>query len=470
MNVLTIALRQHVAAQEQKQRETTYDKWRLRLHLMPPTGFMNDPNGLCWFKGLWHVFFQYAPASPAGGLKCWGHYTSLDLLHWTYWGAPLLPDEPFDCHGEYSGSAIVAGDVLHLFFSGNLFLQGEPSRAFSIVHVTSEDGFHFSEKQVVIDPRDYPKTCSCQIRDPKVWKDGKDYRMVIGAQTTEKTGALLLYRSHDLEHWQFEQLLRPAQSFGYMWECPDIFIMNGAYYLSVSPQGIAAEEYCYANIFQSVWSPLRGAPHFQYTEWDKGFDFYAPQTFTAPDDRQILYGWMGMDALAGYSNPTIPYGWQHAQTLPRVVTERNGILRQMPVEELSQLRRQPFTVEDHAVLPLPCELALQNPQNGSFTLDFGSGLHFSFREKDAEQKLWFSDNTGCGRTERKAKAERVKNLRIWVDTSSVEIFVNEGEKVFTTRFYPDSDKIALAMHADSPCTLTGWKLDPITIERGQIDV
>ena len=168
MNVLTTVLQQYLSSCEKTQEAHENDKWRLRLHLMPPTGFMNDPNGLCWFKGLWHVFFQYAPSSPEGGLKYWGHYTSPDMLHWTYWGTPLIPDQPFDCHGEYSGSAIVKDDVLHVFCSGNLFLQGNPPRAFSVIHVTSKDGFHFSEKEVVISSEDYPQACSCQIRDPKV--------------------------------------------------------------------------------------------------------------------------------------------------------------------------------------------------------------------------------------------------------------------------------------------------------------
>ena len=99
MNVLTTVLQQYLSSCEKTQEAHENDKWRLRLHLMPPTGFMNDPNGLCWFKGLWHVFFQYAPSSPEGGLKYWGHYTSQDMLHWTYWGTPLIPDQPFDCHG-----------------------------------------------------------------------------------------------------------------------------------------------------------------------------------------------------------------------------------------------------------------------------------------------------------------------------------------------------------------------------------
>ena len=90
-------------------------KQRLTHHLMPPTGWLNDPNGLCYFKGRYHVFFQYAPFDAEGGLKFWGHYSSEDLVSWRYEGVPLYPDSSYDCHGVYSGSAIVEDEKLHLF-------------------------------------------------------------------------------------------------------------------------------------------------------------------------------------------------------------------------------------------------------------------------------------------------------------------------------------------------------------------
>ena len=95
-------------------------KQRLTHHLMPPTGWLNDPNGLCYFKGRYHVFFQYAPFDAEGGLKFWGHYSSDDLVSWRYEGVPLYPDSSYDCHGVYSGSAIVEDEKLHLFFTGNI--------------------------------------------------------------------------------------------------------------------------------------------------------------------------------------------------------------------------------------------------------------------------------------------------------------------------------------------------------------
>ena len=81
--------------------------FREHFHLMPPVGWLNDPNGLCQFEGVYHAFFQYSPFDAEGGVKMWGHYISDNMLDWKYQGVALYPDQPFDCHGVYSGSALV---------------------------------------------------------------------------------------------------------------------------------------------------------------------------------------------------------------------------------------------------------------------------------------------------------------------------------------------------------------------------
>ena len=100
------------------------DEWRNKFHLMAPIGWINDPNGLCYFKGLYHVFYQYSPLDAKGGLKFWGHYTSEDLLDWKYEGTALYPDSSYDCHGVYSGSSLIDQDKMHLFFTGNVKIDG----------------------------------------------------------------------------------------------------------------------------------------------------------------------------------------------------------------------------------------------------------------------------------------------------------------------------------------------------------
>lgn len=100
MSVLTKVLAEEVRKiEETKFAEADIFPHRLTHHLMPPAGWLNDPNGLCYYKGRYHVFFQYSPFEVKGGLKFWGHYSSEDLVSWIYEGVSLYPDGPMDCHG-----------------------------------------------------------------------------------------------------------------------------------------------------------------------------------------------------------------------------------------------------------------------------------------------------------------------------------------------------------------------------------
>ena len=228
-------------------------KQRLTHHLMPPTGWLNDPNGLCYFKGRYHVFFQYAPFDAEGGLKFWGHYSSEDLVSWRYEGVPLYPDSSYDCHGVYSGSAIVEDEKLHLFFTGNIKMDGDydyinNGRQASTLHVESEDGVPFSAKEVAVDYHNYPEDYTQHVRDPKVWKDGNDYFMALGGRKKNDQGAALIYKSEDLKNWDYDKEITTEEPFGYMWECPDLFEIDGEQALSISPQGLEREEYRFQNI------------------------------------------------------------------------------------------------------------------------------------------------------------------------------------------------------------------------------
>ena len=99
--------------------------FRQKLHLEVSKGWLNDPNGLSFFKGKYHVFFQFSPYSAYGkGDKCWGHWESPDLINWTFKGTVLRPDSPADRSGVYSGCGLVSGDTLHLFYTGNVKKEG----------------------------------------------------------------------------------------------------------------------------------------------------------------------------------------------------------------------------------------------------------------------------------------------------------------------------------------------------------
>jgi beta-fructofuranosidase len=419
------------------------NNWRQKLHLEPVSGWLNDPNGLCFFGGYYHVYFQYSPDSPFGsGDKCWGHWQSPDLLHWSFTGIVLRPDIPEDRNGVYSGCALPAGDVLHLFYTGNVKEDGDydyvsSGREANVITVSTRNGLDMSAKKVLLRNRDYPDYCSCHVRDPKVWRDGNTYRMVLGARTLSDNGCVLFYSSADLVHWKFDKVVS-TDNLGYMWECPDYFTFGGNEYLSISPQGVPHEKFRFQNVYSSGYLFMNNDT---YSEWDCGFDFYAPQTFVTPDNRRLLFGWVGIGDIP-YSNPTAELGWQHCLTVPReIFPAPDGALRQVPARELKKLRREEVPLVSGMTAELPFELCART--SGDFSLRFGDYLSLSY--SGSVFTMRFTDNNvGCGRDVRMAELRSCSDLQIIADTSSVEVYLNSGEKVLSSRFYPCDSAVTLS--------------------------
>lgn len=458
MSTLTKVLERNVAAIE-KNADMTEGRFRLGHHLMPPVGWLNDPNGLCWYKGKYHVFFQYAPFDVEGGLKFWGHYTSEDMIDWKYEGTALYPDSSYDCHGVYSGSALVDDGKLHLLFTGNVKIDGDydyinEGRETSTLHVESEDGIHFSNKEEVISFSEYPEEFTCHIRDPKVWKENGKYFMVLGGRLKGDKGAVLVYESGDLKEWKLLRTITTSEVFGYMWECPDYFELDGEKILSVSPQGLTREEFRFQNIYQSGYFILKedGSVDVKdFREWDMGFDFYAPQTFTDVQGRRILIGWMGMpDADEEYVNKTIEEGWQHCLTVPRELKLKDGKILQYPVKELENLRKEKTVLNDeNSAVELRVEvnegfdLVLEEIALTGSSFQISMGGQMLFRYENGTAEIGFPGVTGAGRKVRKAQINELRNIRFLVDTSAAEIYLNDGETVFSTRYYPDREDLLL---------------------------
>ncbi|MBR2088362.1 MAG: glycoside hydrolase family 32 protein [Oscillospiraceae bacterium] len=411
---------------------------RQKLHLEPASGWLNDPNGLCWFAGAYHVYFQYAPHADGSGGKCWGHWQSPDLLHWTFTGIVLRPDHPDDRSGVYSGCGFVRGDTLYLFYTGSVKEPGEhdyitSGRGANVMLVTTKDGHHMSEKRTLLRNADYPDYCSCHVRDPKVWEEDGRFRMVLGARTLDDRGCVLYYTSDDLEHWTYEKTVYGSDG-SYMWECPDDFVLDGKRFLSVSPQGIPHEKYRFQNVYSSGYFRISGDVPADYREWDCGFDFYAPQTFLTPDGRRLLIGWMGIGDIP-YTNPTATLGWQHCLTLPRELTLReDSVILQNPARELAALRSSATKIAGSVAVPVTLPFEFWGFPDGDFTLELRDVLRLSCQS--GEVHLTVAASAGYGRTERFARLPACREVRMIADTSSAEIYLNGGEVVFSTRYYP----------------------------------
>lgn len=468
MNALTRDLKQLVELAEKA--APAEGRFRQRLHLMPPTGWLNDPNGLCQFKGLFHAFFQYSPFNPEGGVKMWGHCTSRDMAHWEYQGTALYPDQPFDCHGVYSGCVLVEDGRMYLYYTGNVKLEDREydyvlaGREGNTVLVESEDGFRLGRKQLLMRNEDYPDDLSCHVRDPKVWKQDGRYYMVQGVRTREDVGGAQIFVSDDRISWSPLRRIRTEEPFGYMWECPDYMDVDGQKILSASVQGLEGEEWRDRNVYQSGYFYIEGDilgeySLSQYRLWDCGFDYYAPQSFVTEDGRVVMMAWMGMPDCPEYGNsPALAEGWQHCFTFPREIYTEDGAVRQRPVRELEMLKRKVKGAEGHlkAECPAAWETDITGIQGGRFRAVVGGGLVLTYTGSRFEMRFEgpAGEEISGGRRLRYQEMESPDSVKILGDASSVEVFVNEGEYVFTTRYYPgaytlevEADGAAVSLYA-----------------------
>ena len=416
-----------------------------KFHLFPPEGWMNDPNGLCQLNGIHHIFFQYSPDNPRGANKYWGHYQTKDFINYEFTGCLLAPDTKEDRDGVFSGCAYIEDDEMYIYYTGNVEYDGDydyvlNGREGNTILVTSKDGISSSEKMCLLKNDDYPDTLSLHVRDPKVFCENGLYYMVLGARTKDDKGCVLLYSSTDKANWDFKHFIYKAD-FGFMWECPDLFSLEGRQFLSLSPQGLMREEYRFQNIFHSGYFKTKGNLLYagdalgEFTEWDYGFDFYAPQTYMDEQGRRILIGWMGVSGQEYDHDPTIEEGWQHMLTVPRELTvNSSGDILQNPIMELESLRERIIYVSelnDNSLTDSKTfemsecyELIIENRMHDSFTIEFCEGLLFEYDSRKELCKLEFKNEAlGFGRDVRKIKLADDEQIATNLDPKSAPITV-----------------------------------------------
>lgn len=317
--------------------------WKNKFHIEAEKGLVNDPNGLIFWKGEYHVFFQLNPKSCEHIFKNWGHIKTRDLVNWEKLPIALSPTDWFDKDGCYSGSAIEKDGKLYLMYTGNVKNNG--TRESYQCLAVSEDGINFKKLGPVIHNDDIPKGYTRHFRDPKLFKKNGKFYMVLGAQREDLTGTILLYSSEDIFNWNFEQEIIKG-NFGYMCECPDYYEINEQGVLVFSPQGLKAEGIFYNNRYQSgyILRGLRETGKNNFTELDRGFEFYAPQSFIGKDGERIMFGWIGMPEELDH--PSVEEGHIHSLTLPRIMEIKNNKLYQRPHTDLQKLRKNKKEIED----------------------------------------------------------------------------------------------------------------------------
>ena len=412
---------------------------RPAFHLTPLTGWMNDPNGFCYYHGQYHLFYQYNPYDTEWDAMHWGHAVSHDLLHWTYLPAALAPDASYD-YKKYEKNPVLGSGAL-------------------------PEG---------LSPYDF--------RDPKIWRteDG-GYRCVVGARRQDKRGVLLQYESRDGFEWRYIGVLAENDGrFGLMWECPDFFPLDGKQVLFVSPQDMLPEGFEYHNGNGTVCLTGRMdgdrfvEEHNQAIDY--GIDFYAPQTILTPDGRRVMIGWMqNWDTCKTTGYEERP--WFGQMSLPRELFLKNGRLYQQPVRELAQYRSGKTTYQD---VLLDGEKTLEGIEGRVAELDirvrpadpdnpFRNFVMYFARNEKYHSILSYRPHESWLQIDRKFSGSRRAyihqrrclvpdrhgeiRLHVILDRFSVEVFINDGEQVMTATILTGSDARGISFETDGKAVM-----------------
>ena len=421
------------------------------MHLKAPGNWINDPNGFIYYKGKYHLFYQYFPFLPQWGAMHWGHAVSDDLVHWQHLGVALYPSKAYDRNGVFSGTAVEVDGALRLYYTAIRYDPEDPENLHwapsaqvwaSQALVTSPDGVHFdnrgAKRQVLPVLTDPALGDAHDTRDPKVWRaaDGS-YRMVLGS-TRDGVGRLLFFRSADGLTWTAaNQYADPA--LGTILECPDLFPLGDRWLLLGCPMGVTADGLQYPDQAVCAWADfdeatcrlaLHGAPAM--VDW--GLDIYAAQTTLDAAGRRVLIGWMRMPRPVENA-PDGRAPWRGMMSLPRLVEARDGAVCFAPHPNATAC----FTLPADGLAPLaghrPVRLqgTLRNGQSrnvGGYRLRMEGGRLL------ADRSAVCGGVPGCRLTAFTPPLGRdACRLDLFVEENLIEIFVDGGRYVLSHIVY-----------------------------------
>ena len=445
--------------------------YRLTYHAMSPIGWSNDPNGLIWYKDKFHLFHQFYPYNASWGPMHWAHQTTTDFIKWNLENVALAPDQPYDKDlGAFSGTSIVINEKLYLMYTA--VANNLQQQAIAI----SNDSINFIKQKSnpVIKSNNLPQWFSINdFRDPKVFKKGNYFYVILGTKYNNH-GQLIMFKSANMVDFHYVGMLMNDYNLelsNYLlldgvYECPDFLEIDGYEMLIVSPQFLPQKGLEHENAHSSVYAlgTLNyGNGRFAYSDLidiDSGFDFYAPQTARLPDGRTIMIAWMQM---WDRNFPTQKDNWVGAFTLPRELRIVNDVLYQSPIKEIENYRKNEVSYNNVCIVD-NCDLDNVDGKTIELEVEFDIGTASKiglqvFKNSINSTKIYFDKITSSiviDRSEsgifikgaesndstRSALISVVDNkvkLRIFLDVSSVEVFINDGIRTLTANVYPDHD-------------------------------
>ena len=447
--------------------------YRPKTHFSPKQKWMNDPNGLVFYKGIYHLFFQHNPYSSVWGPMHWGHATSNDLVHWKHEPIALFPDS---LGTIFSGSAVVDRNNTSGFGkNGQVALVAIYTQHDEAGEKANRNNFQnqslsystdngktwkkYSHNPVLKNPgiRDF--------RDPKVMWHESSKKWIMSLAAADR---IIFYSSTNLKEWTKEsEFGESAGAHGGVWECPDLFSLdyNGkpvwVLIVNINPGGPnkgSATQY-----FLGEFDGKKFSTYSAKTKWlDYGPDEYAGVTWENTGRRKIFLGWMSNWL---YANLVPTETWRNAMTIPRelriVKVGNDMFIASQPVNEIAKIRSAPVVVKNISLskpfdLPankvnvkLPCLLNILPESLNDLVItisnDRGEEVQIGY---DKTKNEFFIDRTRSGKTDfQKEFAARhtaprlagvsPMSLSLLIDVSSVELFADDGLTLMTEIFFPN---------------------------------
>lgn len=451
------------------QKEEAREPHRPLIHFTPPEKWMNDPNGMVFHKGTWHLFYQYYPDSTVWGPMHWGHATSTDLLHWEHKPVALYPDS---LGWIFSGSAVV--DVNN---TAGFAPAGDTALVAIFTHHGHDSSVNKKEVQSLAYSLDngntwvkyagnpvLPNYGINDFRDPKVfwYASGNKWMMTLAVKDHVE-----FYSSPNLKEWQRESSFGADRgAHGGVWECPDLvsFDHEGKkiWVLIVNinpggPNGGSATQY-----FTGDFDGKNFTPNHTDIRWiDYGPDEYAGVTWSNTGSKTYFMGWMSNWL---YANKVPTLKWRSAMTLPRELRMEtvNGqyYVASRPVAALEQLHNGDIKLpaipakgasyQASANLTLPAVISLKGAASGDISLAFSNdageilvaGYHAAtgeyFIDRTAAGDSSFFSGFGARHKAPRISRNEMLDLKLIADVSSLELFADDGLSVMTSIFFPKS--------------------------------
>jgi len=492
VSICCIILAANYARGQNSDTAVYHETYRPQLHFSPAAHWMNDPNGMVYYKHTYHLFFQYYPNGTTWGPMHWGHAVSKDMIHWKQLPIALYPDS---LGYIFSGSAVVDYNNTSGFGKNGktplvaIFTHHDPigekegknnfqneSLAYSL-----DDGNNwvkYKGNPVLKNPgiRDF--------RDPKVMWYAPEHKWVMTLATHDH---ITFFSSRDLKNWVKEsEFGKQLGAHGGVWECPDLFstkLDGKTYWILIGnlnpggPNGGSATQYFIGQFNGHFFIPID-----HQTRWlDYGPDEYAGITWNNTGHRKIFLGWMSNWQYAGQV-PTVK--WRNAMTVPRELNLRRVkgqlFLASEPVKEINTLTSgsssPPMLNSRNKFQNIPEQFILKfnskTLHNYAITLSNGTGEELMLGY-DKIKNSYYIDRTKSGKIDFNAEfgksvfyAPRISDaknstLELVVDHSSVELFADKGLTVMTALFFPRNPYSYLAIASEKQSEIESLRLYPL---------